>query len=102
MRGYTCALDTEGYAHCWGLQDSTSELRFFDLDAGWEWTCGLQLGEDEGHQWCWGNPNLNLLQEGPYAQISVGYQHACAVRSDGSARCWGDCNFNSVCIVPGG
>jgi cysteine-rich repeat protein len=69
---HTCALSSDGQLKCWGRGDSG------------------QLGYG----------NLNNLAAPPAAgvdldgatafQIAAGTAHTCALRSDGTARCWGD------------
>ena len=74
--------------------------------AGDRFTCGTR---SEGTLWCWGRndhgqlaeptnlgtdtPNPHPAQVGgdtDWAGLAPGVEHACAVKSDGTAWCWGD------------
>lgn len=74
------------------------------LGAGADFTCALTRA---GHVLCWGRNDVGQLGRGtsdtlahpdarPVAlrhratQLSVGYDHACAIDDRGSAWCWGD------------
>ena len=86
-------------------------LNFRAISAGFNATCGIDF-DDRG--FCWGDDFDGQLGIGPttacdpesprcpfrspmpisgslhFAQISVGFQHACGVTRDGTTYCWGD------------
>jgi alpha-tubulin suppressor-like RCC1 family protein len=51
---------------------------------------------------CWGyGYQLPPAISGTFSSVSVGDAHACAIRSDGAAVCWGDTTFDqSVGCTP--
>ena len=77
--------------------------RWVDVGAGADHACGLL---EDGSAWCWGvNNDGNLgssafmdelspspieVDGGPYREIHVGGDHACAFGVDGRLWCWGD------------
>jgi alpha-tubulin suppressor-like RCC1 family protein len=129
---HACALTTEGEAVCWGdnvygqlgadfspscFPDSeglgcrssvplraTGGLRFVDIAAGGEFTCGLLT---DGGVTCWGRNDAGQLGRGQsgtpgspgtlvanggirFRSITAGGQHACGIAvDDGLAYCWG-------------
>lgn len=121
-RAHTCAVDLDGAAWCWGVNDwgqlgvgrfggsapapepVMGELRFRDIAAGANHTCGVDL---EGSAWCWGmnsegslgSDTLDLNQDRPrpaamppgvgFQGVVAGDYHACAPGSDGAVWCWG-------------
>jgi hypothetical protein len=65
-RGYSCALDADGMAACWGQEMSD-----------WELVPPVPLTPPD---------------PGPYIDISISVSHnsfVCAVRTDGTVTCWG-------------
>jgi alpha-tubulin suppressor-like RCC1 family protein len=53
---------------------------------------------------CWGANSENQapsLVTGPFTQVSAGYDHTCALRSDGTLECWGNNNYGKS-IPPAG
>lgn len=127
---HTCGLTSDGTAYCWGnneygelgnnsttnssipivIADSTdgNVLRFSDISAGENHTCGLTL---TGKAYCWGYKMTSVIadqfQKKPvaapvlangtslsFASISAGNNHTCALTKTGAAYCWGD-NYQS-------
>lgn len=112
--GYTCALDADGKAHCWGANDvgqlgrgTTSEmegvgavagdLAFEAIAAGDHNVCGVA----DGRAYCWGEGSL-LDRDSPllapvvvepatatFVSVTVGGRHACGLTAAGEAWCWG-------------
>lgn len=78
--GYTssCAVLTDGRAKCWGRNISSI----------------LGINDDESYR---GRSTFDMGNNLPFVelnndlakQIEIGYRHACAILSDGRARCWG-------------
>jgi alpha-tubulin suppressor-like RCC1 family protein len=73
------------------------------IDAGFDGTCAIT---DDGAAWCWGENESGEVGDGTttdrfapvrveglpgrVVEISRGFDHACALLDDGTARCWGD------------
>jgi alpha-tubulin suppressor-like RCC1 family protein len=117
---HACALTSSGKAYCWGRDstgqlgdarrvNSTTpipvypEQSFRSISAGGFHTCAIRT---DGQALCWGfnlrgqlgsgsaggivdSPSA-AVPGGTYTSISAGYQHTCAIRSDGVTLCWGD------------
>lgn len=116
---HTCALRSDGTLWCWGnngtgqLGNGTTsssnipvQATITDvaaIDAGGNFTCAVK---SNGSVWCWGtnisgqlginsvvSTNTPTQVQGltsGFIQVSCGDQHACAVKSDGTIRCWGE------------
>lgn len=118
--GFACALLADATVRCWGLNDwgslgngttTTSATpvvvsgvaNAIDLDAGQEHACAVISG---GTVKCWGSNTVGQLGLAvdnnahstattvagltSVVQISLGYGHSCARRSDATMRCWGN------------
>ena len=110
---FSCGLDAEGAAHCWGrvgnrLNSSLEPKRvggglsFTAISAGSGHACGLIVG---GAAYCWGdnfNDELGAettaeASEVPlavtggfrFAAIAAGGYHTCALTLEGALACWG-------------
>ncbi|MEP7379939.1 MAG: hypothetical protein ABI725_10315 [Chloroflexota bacterium] len=111
---FSCAVRADGSVWCWGeypAGDGASSLPVrvtgitdaTAVTAGGAFACALR---SSGQVACWGNNALGQLGQGSFdgqnhatplnvvgiddaTQISAGWNHACAVRSDGSLWCWG-------------
>ncbi|MDX2194468.1 MAG: hypothetical protein NW201_14075 [Gemmatimonadales bacterium] len=115
---HTCALDRDGLAWCWGINqsgqlgDSTitdrlrpvrvaGGIRFALLEAGGAHTCGLSVS---GELWCWGRNVHGELGDGTvemrstpvravpgerFRSLAVGYEFTCGLRTDSVLLCWG-------------
>ncbi|HZJ00263.1 MAG TPA: Ig-like domain-containing protein [Gemmatimonadaceae bacterium] len=115
---FTCAIDTEGAAWCWGsnflgqlgngtLTASTvpvavsGGLRFTSIAVGNSHTCGIR---DDGDVYCWGlNDGGNLANgkgansQSPtpvlgglkFVSLTAGTRSTCGITNDGKAYCWG-------------
>ena len=74
---FSCAVrgDAAGSTVCWGLN------KYGQLGLGHTRTIGDNFGEI--------SPNLVIPDVGPMASVAAGDDHACGVRRDGTAVCWG-------------
>jgi alpha-tubulin suppressor-like RCC1 family protein len=118
---HACGVTTDDRAYCWGQNFSgelgdgnpgaaavsrpvaaAAGLRFQDVRAGADHTCGLTTD----HQiFCWGSNTDGQLGDGSnsqyslapvrlagarrYGQLRVGEAHACAITLGGATFCWG-------------
>ena len=72
-RNHTCAIDTEGKAHCWGGSEYGA--------------LGTQVAGD-----CWAPCTLSPVEvDGGlrFASVSAASNHTCGVGTNGSIHCWG-------------
>lgn len=110
---FTCALDQEGAAWCWGtapwLADGTAtrvvpDTAFVAISAGGAHACGLAA---DGSAWCWGANDSGQLGDGTtvpadtpvavlggrtFSRITTGSAHTCAMDTGDSGTniwCWG-------------
>lgn len=123
---HSCATVGEGELYCWGNNDAAQLARddvplaltamsvetpgaMYQVSAGFLTTCGLTV---EGIAYCWGDNEFGSLgtsaaplgSERPlpvesddrFSAISVGGLHACALRIDGTAYCWGFNGFGQL------
>ena len=71
---HTCAVLSDGAVRCWG---SSANGRLGLGNTG-------NIGDDE-------NPTTDVDLDGATAvAVSAGYEHTCALLSDGAVRCWGE------------
>ncbi len=116
----TCALKSDGSAWCWGyngsgaIGDGTTTNRLVPTQVS-GFTSGIaQISSSDNHvcavktdgsAWCWGANDFGYLGDGTtinrliptqvsgfssgVSQISGGSYHTCAVKTNGSAWCWG-------------
>lgn len=87
---YGTKIRADGSAACWGWngQGEATPPAFERLAAADTTTCGL---ETSGEVVCWGSSTLAQMTPpaGPFVNLTVGADHACATRSDDSSECWG-------------
>ena len=91
-----CALTTEGLLRCWGQGDAPPVdlgiIRRFSMGSDGH-VCTLNA---MGFVRCFGdNGRLGDVPEGPFTEISSGYEFACGLRDDGSLACWGQEDFGA-------
>lgn len=105
---YTCALQANGEAYCWGRNAAFALVPLptkisgappmVEIGAGLRFGCGRTAG---GELWCWGaypgsvggtDPLLavKIIGGGTWAQISVAQSTICGRTTGGAAWCWGD------------
>jgi alpha-tubulin suppressor-like RCC1 family protein len=126
---FACALDQDGAGWCWGLNDDGQQLgtgdtkvptmvptadRFTRIAAGDKSVCGLLA---DGHLRCWGDNSSGQLGNGntssvtapahvsndaitDWTNVAVGKHHACALRANGAAYCWGSNRHSQLATMP--
>lgn len=78
--GHTCGLTSEGEIWCFGNQDNGQLAN------------GFTSSNDSPH------PEPALVPGGPWATLSVGGDHNCALKADGSLYCWGDSSAGRIAL----
>ena len=125
---HTCAISENDDIVCWGAGKPTDpngdEVWHYGqasppIDRKWRGitsnqatSCAIAL--DDGEADCWGegsegdcDPPRNfdcgqgVVPFGPFEQITVGMAHACGIRVDGSALCWGSGLATAPCTADG-
>jgi alpha-tubulin suppressor-like RCC1 family protein len=123
---HTCALGSDGFTYCWGLnangqlgdggkQPRTTphhvidDLGFSGLTAGVAHTCAIANASAAAY--CWGGNAGGALGDGTrtdrdiptlvagglgFMQIAAGSGHTCAVAGSGQAYCWGGNAFHQL------
>lgn len=115
--GFTCALDSEGTAYCWGRSDrgqlgnaSTSDepvpvkvatdVKFTTITSGNNHSCALT---PNGAAYCWGDNSFQKIGSGTatvelprevqgglrFTSIAASLQSTCATTSELDVYCWG-------------
>ncbi len=88
----TCALLSEGEAHCWGngIQGGRRVRPgpYIEIDSAVGYTCGLTA---DSQVRCWGHmrSGASTPPPGPFTHIDVGAFQSCGVHEDGRLICWG-------------
>ena len=126
---HTCALKTDGSAVCWGqndngqIGDTTLTSRYIPtqvsgltagtvkgISGGTYHTCALKT---DGSAVCWGNGDNGRRGDGTTTQVTIPtqvsgltagtvkeivarYDHTCALKTDGSAVCWGSNTYGQM------
>jgi alpha-tubulin suppressor-like RCC1 family protein/tRNA A-37 threonylcarbamoyl transferase component Bud32 len=115
---FSCALDRNGRAYCWGDNASgqlgngattesrspaavAGDLTFVAIAAGNAHACGVT---PQGEAYCWGENNGGQLGDGTrtdrhtpvkvrssvrFVSLAAGAVHTCGLAGDGEAYCWG-------------
>ena len=102
---HACLLDEDGKASCWGEETDASiatllngplgeALWFQTVSSSGPHLCGLLRGGlQDGFPFCEGSAAVAVPQEGepaaPFAAISSGASHVCALTPSGEVGCWG-------------
>ena len=83
---HACALNADGAAVCWGdiAGTPTADYAFTAVGSGDQFSCGLTTA---GDLQCWGNYAVKVA--GPFQALAVGLAHACVLRPDDTAACYG-------------
>ena len=103
--GYTCRLEADGLAVCWGRNDDgqsnpPSGERFVAISAGNSYACGLRV---EGDAMCWGSngSTMQFFAFERFEVISAGGNHTCGLSPDGGVVCWSPRDFSESGPPPG-
>jgi alpha-tubulin suppressor-like RCC1 family protein len=90
-----CWITSGNHVQCSQL-DSPSDA-IVRISASEEATCGVT---ERGDLLCWGDSSFPVSRAaGPFRDVAVGIRHACALRADGTVRCWGNAD---VATAPSG
>ena len=100
-----CALRRDGGVECWGPEwevefkrTGVPKGRYSQISVGGD-ICGVTTGEAIE---CSGRLyDAGEIPEGPFSSVSVGISHACALKTDGAVRCWGDDSDGQAYSPPG-
>jgi alpha-tubulin suppressor-like RCC1 family protein len=70
-------------------------LRFIQVSAGNEHTCGLT---SDGSVACWGDDSAGRATPpaGSFSQVSAGEYHTCGLKRDSTVACWGSDGFGQA------
>lgn len=90
----------DGKAKCWGGTDQTAvkaelpDTVFADISTtGWGACAIVRSGDEAGQVKCWGTDFADEIdgapETGTFSSLDMGVQHACALKTDGVAVCWG-------------
>ncbi len=89
-QAFSCALDTNGAAECWGSGDAASPPTgvFVGIAAGERHACAW---DGAGDVRCWGDDTDGQAQApvGPFRYVTAGDTHTCGLRTDQTVECWG-------------
>jgi hypothetical protein len=93
-RHLACALGLDGAIACWGEGACTTPTpapagTFSSLDVGHEAACATDATTGALACWGCGTAATTTPPAGAFQQVSLGYNHRCALRSNGQAVCWG-------------
>ena len=81
-----CALDTSGFAECWGLYDSVVDdapaVALSQMAVANSNACGIRASD--GGLECWGNDSsFEQPPSGSFIDVALGSFRGCAVDTDG-------------------
>jgi hypothetical protein len=87
-----CLLAGDGLPRCFGANPATPPpgVHFTALDYGQAFTaCGVEAGT--GEIVCWGGTSSvhTGIPTGPFVDVDLGNDHACATAATGGVTCWG-------------
>ena len=91
-----CAHKVDGTLDCWGSNVNTPSGNATAVSTGAGYSCRLL---PDGRVDCWGINDHGQSDDrtGPFAQVSAGTNHTCAVRqADGYVECWGDSGYGKL------
>jgi len=90
---HSCALDTLGAVHCWGLDDygvaTAPEGHFRRLAVGGWHNCAISA--EDNSLACWGHRTYGQTKPpaGEWSEVTSGWWHSCAMDVAGKVTCWG-------------
>jgi len=103
---HTCQIRTDETLDCWGAGPGAIPPggTFAQLDSGEDFSCGIAIPPAADRAECWGTnsfgqataPGGNL-----FTQVVTGRRHACGLRPDATAQCWGQSSGGKT-SPPGG
>lgn len=115
-----CGVKEDGSGWCWGRgsdgqigdgdtndHDTPTSISgghvWEKIETGWKFSCGIT---EDRNLYCWGigssgqlgigstpavqSTPVEISGGGEWLDVSLGYQHACAIKSDHTAWCWGN------------
>jgi len=94
---HTCAIDNHfHHVHCWGPAMKSfdfappPDVEFVKIDAIHLVGCGLSK---DGRVFLWGRDHHEVISKTPtengFIDVSCGVHHACGIKEDNKAQCWG-------------
>lgn len=83
---FSCGIRTDGTLACWGSFGASGNDTFTHLAAGSEEFCAI--AEQDGTLNCRELEYVGPPPDGAFERVSVGDEHACALRADGTVECW--------------
>ena len=122
--GNPCGIRPDGRVECWwGAPDAVGDEfvppagAFTAISTGSQHACGLRVS---GEVACWGSNTIKWLSgdvvavwepkdgtgrarppRGAFTAVTVGDDHSCGIRPDGSVECWGDDAYGQSTPPPG-
>jgi len=100
---HCCALRSNDEVVCWGRvwdpkSPAPSGVRFVDIGAGRQATCGVRA--EDGALQCWGAGTLLSPPPGRYLSVAASDTHGCAIAEDLSVQCWPAWVVGIVVVTP--
>ena len=92
---HVCGARSDGARVCWarGARGDTPLPRFLSVSVGWRYVCGITDAASIACVSEYGDYHSDAQVRPPpgtFKTVSAGKHHACGVRADDTAACWGD------------